>query len=139
MVLMALLFGEPDRDPRLGDALRHIEGTPPDEGEGLRQRIMDAARPVLAGLRTAGRPWWAWLSAWVRVAVPVSVAASLAAALFLPGRADIVGGDSSSAIVGADSTIVLAAFSDPGTGGQLTAHLIAPEAGDWLLAQAFDQ
>jgi hypothetical protein len=73
------------------------------------------------------------------VALPVSVAASLAAALFLPGRSDVVTDETSTAATAADSTMVIVALSPPGSGGQLTSHLIAPDAGDWLLAQAFDQ
>jgi hypothetical protein len=136
---MSYVFREPDRDPRLSDALRRVDDKPVDDDHALRQRIMDAARPTLAALRTAGRPWWSWLSAWVRVAVPVSVAACLAAALFLPGRGDVVTDEATASTTAVDSTIVSAALSSPGSGGQLTEHLIAPEAGDWLLAQAFDQ
>jgi hypothetical protein len=136
---MSYVFREPDRDPRLSDALRRVDDKPVDDDHALRQRIMDAARPTLAALRTAGRPWWSWLSAWVRVAVPVSVAAGLAAALFLPGRGDVVTDEATASTTAVDSTIVSAALSSPGSGGQLTEHLIAPEAGDWLLAQAFDQ
>jgi hypothetical protein len=136
---MISVFRDPARDPRLADALRQIEGTPPDDDHALRQRILDAARPMLVALRTAGRPWWTWLSAWVRVAVPVSVAACLAAALLLPGRSDVVTNEISATSTAVDSTIMIAALSTPGSEGQLTAHLIAPESGDWLLAQAFDQ
>jgi hypothetical protein len=71
------------------------------------------------------------------VAVPVGLTACLAAALLLPGEGDLVGAGESAAETGADSAMVLATFSDPGFGHQVTARLIAPEGDDWLLAQAF--
>lgn len=136
---MAHFFDEPARDPRLADALRQIDETPMDDGHALRQRIMDAARPTLAALRTAGRPWWSGLSAWLRVAVPVTVAACIAAALLLPGRRDIAVDETSVSAIAVDSAMVIAAFSTPGVESQLTAHLIVPETDDALLAQAFAQ
>lgn len=139
MVRMSPIFPDPSRDPKLGDALRRLEGAPPDDDDRVRRRIMDAARPALATLRAPARPWWGWLSGWVRVAVPIALAAGLAAVLLLPGQADIVTDDTTTALAGADSTIVLAAFTGSGAGNQLATHLIAPEAGDWLLAQALDQ
>lgn len=135
------IFSEPARDPKLADALRRIDESQASEEEleRLRLRILEAARPALAGFRAPGRPWWEWISGWVRVAVPVGVAASLVLAFVVPGTADLAAGDTTAVVAGADSTIVLAAFSEPGTGNQLTAHLIAPETSDWLLAQALDQ
>ncbi len=139
MVRMSPILGEPSRDPRLADALRRIDENPAGSDDGLRHRIMEAARPALASLRLSSRPWWVWLTAWVRVAVPVAVATCVAAALVIPGSDDLAATGISTALPGADSTIVLAAFSEPGTSEQLTAHLIAPDTSDWLLTQALNQ
>lgn len=128
---------EPDRDPRLGAALRQIDPTP-DAGraEELRRRIMARARPRLAELDFPAARWWEWLSRWVRIAVPVGLAASLAAGLLLPGSGEMASLSSYTTETGADSTLIVAAFSEPSARGQLAAHLIAPEGNDWLLEQA---
>ena len=137
---MSRLYGEPRRDPELGAALRRIESASPmDDGEELRHRILSAARPRLLGLGTRAPHWWEWISGWMRVAVPVGLAASLAAGLFLPRSGEIATLASYTAEAGADSTLVLAAFSEPSAGGRLAAHLIAPESKDWLLEQALSQ
>src|ERR1700682_5112385 len=98
-----------------------------DDGEELRHRILSAARPRLVGLDTKAPHWWEWISGWMRVAVPVGLAASLAAGLFLPRSGEIATFGSYTAEAGADSTLVLAAFSEPSAGGRLAAHLVAPE------------
>jgi hypothetical protein len=139
---MSRLFrrGEPPRDPELGNALRQLEATsrPGADDEALRMRIMAAARPRLAELRAPVRHWWEWISGSVRVAVPVGVAACVAAALLVPGRADYIATTAPTAVAGADSTLVLAAFSAP-SAGDLTAHLVVPAGDDWLLSQALDR
>jgi len=134
---MKWLLGEPDRDPRLGAALRQIDPAPDPAGaEDLRRRIMARARPRLAELDLPAARWWEWLSQWVRIAVPVGLAASLAAGLLLPRSGDMAGFGSSVAETGSDSSLIVAAFSEPSTRGQMAAHLIAPEGSDWLLEQA---
>jgi hypothetical protein len=73
------------------------------------------------------------------VAVPVGLAASLVAGVLLPRSGDITSLEAYPADAGSDSTLVLAAFSEPTSGGQLAAHLVAPESGDWLFEQALTQ
>jgi hypothetical protein len=133
------LFHEPERDPELGEALRRLEAalTAP-ESEILRRRILAAARPKLARLGLGPPRWWEWISAWTRVAVPVGLAATLVAGLLVQGS------DTSSAVaadgeLGTDSTLVLAAFAEPESGNQLTAHLVVPEGSSWLFQQAVAQ
>jgi hypothetical protein len=136
---MSGLIKEPKRDQVLGEALRQIESVAgPADPEILRRRIVAAARARLAELAWPAPRWWEMISGWSRVAVPVGLAASLAAGLLVQGS--IPGADSASVgELGADSTLVIAAFSEPSSGRLLTAHLIAPEGNDWLLEQAVTQ
>jgi hypothetical protein len=137
---MRWLFREPPHDPKLGAALRRIEtAVPLGDGEPLRQRIGGAARPKLAELRSPAPRWWELISRWMPVAVPVGLAASLAAGLLVPASGEITALAGYTADAGADSTLVIAAFSEVGIGGQLAAHLVAPESGDWLFEQALSQ
>ena len=137
---MSWLFREPPHDPKLGAALRRIETTVPlGDSEPLRQRIGAAARPKLAELRSPAPRWWELISRWMPVAVPVGLAASLAAGLLVPASGEITTLAGYAADAGADSTLVIAAFSEVGIGGQLAAHLVAPESGDWLFEQALGQ
>jgi hypothetical protein len=137
---MNWLLGEPERDLRLGAALRRIDPTPDAaRAEDLRRRIMARARAPLAELGVPAARWWEWLSRWVRIAVPVGLAASLAAGLLLPGSGDLAGLGGYTIGTGADSTLIAAAFSEPAARGQMAAHLIAPEGNDWLLEQALTQ
>jgi hypothetical protein len=69
------------------------------------------------------------------VALPVGLAASLAAGLLLPAGGEITTPAGYSADAGADSTLVIAAFSEASAGGQLAARLVAPE-GEWLFQEA---
>jgi hypothetical protein len=134
---MSRLFGEPRRDPELGAALRRIESaSPTGDAEVLRRRILTAARPRLVGLGTRAPHWWEWISGWMRIALPVGLAASFVAGLLLPRSGEMALLSSYTTETGADSTLIVAAFSEPSARGQLAAHLIAPEGSDWLLEQA---
>jgi hypothetical protein len=133
---MRWLLGEPGRDPELAAALRQADSVPDaTRGEDLRRRIMARARPRLAEPQLPTKHWWDWLSGWVRIALPVGLAASLAAGLLLPHSVETDSLGSYTAEAGADSTLIVAAFSEPSARGQLAAHLIAPESNDWLLEQ----
>ena len=137
---MKWLLSEPGRDPELAAALRRTDPAPDaTRGENLRRRIMARARSRLAELDLPTERWWEWLSGWVRIAVPIGVAASLAAGLLVPRSVETDSLGSYTAEAGADSTLIVAAFSEPSTRGQLAAHLIAPEGNDWLLEQALTQ
>ncbi len=70
--------------------------------------------------------------------MPVGVAACLAAALLVPGSGDLTSVATTTASTAADSTLVIAAFSEPGTSNLVTSHLIAL-SDDSLLARALDQ
>jgi hypothetical protein len=135
---MSLWFREPERDPALARALRQLEAAAePANSEALSRRILAAARPRLARVGCPVPRWWEWVSGWIRVAVPVGLAASLAAGLLLRDGVGDTADDGSE--LGSDSTLVLAAFSEPEAGSALTGYLIAPEATDWLMEQAVDQ
>jgi hypothetical protein len=131
------LFREPERDPRLGQALRQLEATPGDD-DRLRRRITAAARTRLGAVRAPAPPWWEWIDRWIPVAVPVGVAVSVAGALLLPSSSELSVSRSASAELVADSALVTAAFSDQ-LGGELAAGLITPDGDEWLLEQAVTQ
>ena len=136
---MNKVFHDPERDSQLAIALREIEtsleNTDPDM---LRQRILTAARPRLAQLGTRLPRWWELLSTWSKVALPIGLAASLAAGLLLRsgGTTSLPNAYSD---MGSDSTLVLAALSEPAAGSLFTGHLIAPDGNDWLLREAVGQ
>ena len=131
-------FHDPAREPRLGEALRQLETVSPVDDAQLTQRIVTAAAPRLASLGARTPRWWEWISRWMPIAVPVGLAASFAAGLLLPGAEQASAGSYASE-AGADSALVIAAFSDVPTGGELTAYLVSPEGGDWLLEEAVSQ
>jgi hypothetical protein len=137
---MSGVFRDPERDPALGEALWRIEATRESgDLEALRRRILAAARPRLAQLGAPALRWWEWISGWTRVAVPVGLAASLAGGLLVQATGTTTVFSNYSTDMGSDSTLVLAAFSEPASGSRFTAHLIAPEGNDWLLEQAVSQ
>jgi hypothetical protein len=74
-----------------------------------------------------------------RIALPVGLAASVGAGILVLGNAGAIPLASDSTDLGSDSTLVVAAFSEPAAGSELTGYLIAPEANDWLLQQAVGQ
>jgi hypothetical protein len=135
--MIAGMFDDPERDPRLAHALR---GAPaPDtslDDDRLRGRIMAAARPRLAQLRARRRPWWEWTAAWARVAVPVGLAASLAAGVLLIGSPTTAESVSS---VAADtvtaSGVILGAAAGATGSPQVGDALVAQASDDWLLTQ----
>jgi hypothetical protein len=127
-------FGEPQPDPRIGEALRHRGlADPRVADEELRARIMRAARPELARM-ARGRPWWEWMAAWSRVAVPVGLAASLAAGALLArtGSATSTSGDT-------ESSVMLSAAAGAGGGAELGDRFVAQANDSWLLSQALGQ
>jgi hypothetical protein len=137
---MSWLFPEPPHDPTLAAALRGLEAESASvDADILRRRIVAAAAPTLRQLRSPAPRWWEWISHWMPVALPVGLAVSLAAGFLLPSAGDLVNVASSSADAGADSTLVIAAFSEASAGGELAAHLVAPASGDWLFEQAVSQ
>jgi hypothetical protein len=137
---MKWLVREPGRHPEIAAALKRADPVPDAaREEELRRRIMARARPSLAELRLPTAHWWDWLSGWVRIALPVGLAASLAAGLLLPHSVETDSPGSYTAEAGADSTLIVDAFSEPSARGQLAAHLIAPESNDWLLEQVLTQ
>lgn len=122
---------EPDRNPRIAGVLRSLTTDGPGGDELLVGRIVQAARPRLAELRRAPRPWWEWTASWARIALPLGVAASLAAGLLL-GRADL-GGDTALT----ESALVLGL--DDGSGTALAAELLPQPTDEWLLTEALDR
>jgi hypothetical protein len=126
-------FGEPKPDPRIGAALRRREPIAASVADdGLRARIVRAARPELARM-AEGRSWWEWTAAWSRVAVPVGLAASLAAGVLL-ARA---GGETTSGETA--SSVMLSAAAGTAGGAELGDQFVAQANDSWLLTQALDQ
>ena len=137
---MNWLFSDPPRDPRLAEALRRLEaeaGSP--ELDRLRERIVLAARRRPAAQRLPSARWWEWIDHWIPVAVPLGLAASLVAAFLVPESEELTISSSYAVEAPADSTLVAAAFSDQSSGGQIAAHLIAPQEGEWILEEAMSQ
>lgn len=139
--MIARMFDDPERDPRLADALR---GTPtPSSSLGddqLRSRIMAAARVRVAQLRSRQRPWWEWTAAWARVAVPVGLAASLAAGVLLVQNPTSIESITS---VAADtvtaSGVILSAAAGTTASPQVGDELVAQASDDWLLTQVMSR
>jgi hypothetical protein len=140
MVRMKWLFQEPERDPALGAALRSLDpAAPAGEDDLLRQRIVAAARPTLGRLRSPAPRWWEWISRWMPVAVSAGVVAAFAAGLLLPSSGDLVSAAASTANAGADSSLVIAAFSAADSSDMpddVAGSLVAPGEGDWLFQEA---
>jgi hypothetical protein len=136
---MKWLWREPARDPQLADALRQLETGAAAGDEVLRQRIMAAARPRLAGMGGSVPHWWEWLDRWMPVALPVGVTASLVAALLLSGAGDVAESGSYTVEAFPESALVTAAYSDEVEGEYAAAGLIVPQGGDWLFEQAVIQ
>jgi hypothetical protein len=134
---MKWLFREPLPDAELGAALRRAENqSQQSDMENLRHRILAAAAPKLAELRSPAPQWWDWISRWMPVAVPVGLSAALAAGLLVSGAPDLT---TLTADGGADSTLVTAAFAEAPAGGELAASFIAPGTSDWLWQEAVAQ
>jgi hypothetical protein len=134
---MSWLFREPERDLRLGQALRQVEAAAGD-ADRLHRRITAAARARLAAVPAPAPRWWEWIDRWTPVAVPLGLAVAVAGALLLPGSGELSLSRSASAELAADSALVTAAFSDQ-LGGEIAAGLIAPGGDEWLLEQAVIQ
>jgi anti-sigma factor RsiW len=136
MESMSWLFREPRRDPEVGEALRRseTESSRQEDMEALRRRIMAAAAPTLAELRSPAPRWWEWISRWSAVALPAGLAAIVAAGLLVPGTADLTNPVESEVI--ADSTLMITALAGEPVGGELAASLIVPGTSDWLWQQA---
>jgi hypothetical protein len=127
------LFGEPRRDPGIGEALRRrgpVASSAVDDE--MRARIVRAARPELARM-AQGRSWWEWTAAWSRVAVPIGLAASLAAgALLTRVSVRATSGDT-------ESSVMLSAAAGSSGGTELGDQLVAQANDSWLLSQALGQ
>src|SRR3954464_15740548 len=132
---MNWLFQEARRDPELGDALRKLERPSLQDDAELRERIVAAATPQLSALRSPGRHWWEWVIRWMPVAIPLGLAASLAAGLILPADEEVPPTTEYATEI-SDSTLLAAAYSEESDAGQMAAHVVAPESGDWLFEQA---
>ena len=141
-------LSEPERDARLGRAIRAAEGPPPGLArlELLRTRIAAAAVAALEARRE--RAWWEWMSGWARAEVALAVAATILAAVV--GRATTIG----RADIGSDTVMAAASPSRPSstmtrldsvvarslaTGGsseQVMNALVGPANDEWLLTAA---
>jgi len=135
--MIAGMLGDPERDPRLADALRRTQeqGASLDDDQ-LHARIVAAARPRLFQLRARQRPWWEWTAAWARVAVPVGIAASLAAGVLLiqsPSSADSISNVAADTVTA--SGLILSAAAGAAESPQVGDLLVAQASDDWLLTQ----
>ena len=143
-------LSEPERDARLGRAIRAAEGPPPGLArlELLRTRIAAAAVAALEARRGGERAWWEWMSGWVRAEVALAVAATILAAVVggatTIGRGD-VGSDTvmtatsqsrqPSAMTHLDS-VVARSLATGGSSEQVMNALVGPANGEWLLIAA---
>jgi hypothetical protein len=134
---MKWVFREPTRDPTLGAALRSLDHPVRlDDADLLRQRIVAAAAPALSKRRSPAPTWWEWIPRWMPIAVPVGLAAMVTAGLLLPSSGDPVSAAVSSGNAGADSALVIAAYAEADSTGEVAGHLVAPGEGDWLFQEA---
>lgn len=139
---MRHLFKEPDRDPRLGAALRGAESFEPGlTDDELGRRILQAARPVLARLRPGTRPpsWWEWTAVWARLAVPIGLAAGLGAILLAGAGTSRLETAWATDSVTVTETMLAAAASPAPAESQVADLLIAPATDEWLLNGALTQ
>ena len=136
---MRAWWRRPELDPKLRHVLLHADSAAHGaDTDALRSRIVAAAGSRLARLRSPAPRWWEWITGWSRLAVPVGLAVSVAAVLLVQGAVTPTL-TAVSADVGPDSTLALAAFSEPGADSELASDLIAPGGSDWLLEQAVSQ
>lgn len=129
------LFGKPEQDPDLRDALRRLEhGPSPAEESALSARITLAAEPALRARRQSTRPWWEWTSSWARLAFPAGAAVGMASALLLT-RLDVpVSTEAAADSVSATSLLVSA--EDEASDGTLLDQVLVPAEQDWLFSEA---
>jgi hypothetical protein len=135
------LLPDPERDPRLGEALRRLDDDAwaRDDDDELSRRILLAARGRLARLHNPPEPWWEWTAAWARVVIPLGAAASIAAAAILVserGSVDPAWSDADSVTV---SGAMLSAAALPAGEAQVTDQLLVPASEEWLLNGALDR
>ena len=141
-------LSEPERDARLGRAIRAAEGAPPSLArlELLRTRIAAAALAALEARRE--RAWWEWMAGWARTEVALAVAATILAAVV--GGATTIGRGE----VGSDTVItatiqsrqpstttrldsvVARSLATGGSSEQVMNALVGPTNGEWLLTAA---
>lgn len=141
-------LSEPDRDARLGRAIRAIEGSPPSIArlELLRTRIAAAAAAALEARRE--RAWWEWMARWARTEVALAVAATILAAV-VGGVTTTGRGDSSSDTAVTASTasrqpstpthldsLVARSLATGASSEQVMNALVGPASGEWLLTAA---
>ena len=133
------LFGTPEQDPDLGDALRRLEsGRSTAEDDDLRARISAAAEPALRARRLAVREsyraWWEWTSSWARLAIPAGAAVAVVSALLLT-KAKAPSSTEAAADSAAVSSLLVSAGDDR-SGGALLDQVLVPAERDWLFSQA---
>jgi hypothetical protein len=139
---------EPERDARLGRAIRSAEGRSPSAArlELLRSRISAAAAAVLEAKRE--RAWWEWMTHWARTEVTLAVAATILAAV-IGSATTIERGE-----LGADTTVAMSSISRQTSAAapldsvvsralaagssseQVMNAVVGPASGEWLLTAA---
>ncbi len=128
---------EPERDPRLREALARREPAPdPLRERQLVDRIMRDARPALSARRNPARSWWDQVAAWSRFAVPAAAGVALVAALALVSeRARISPAWASDSVTVSET--VLSAATLAGGDAQVQDQVVAPVSDEWLINGAF--
>ncbi|HEY7634802.1 MAG TPA: hypothetical protein VH763_04620 [Gemmatimonadales bacterium] len=138
--MLAEMLADPERDPRLAEALLQTQVPCPSLTEDqLRFSILDAGRSRLAQLRARQRPWWEWTAGWARVAVPVGLAASLAAGVLLVRNPSVVQSAASAADSVTASGVMLSAAAGTTGSPQVGDELVAEASDDWLLTQVMSR
>lgn len=134
---MKWLMRDPERDPRLAEALRRLESRPSaDRERALVERIVTAGRPVLGQLRNPPRSWWEQVAGWSRFAMPATVALGLVAAALLSSEWGAISPSWSGNSVTVSET-VLSAATLPAGEVKVEDQLLAPVSDEWLLNGAF--
>ena len=139
-----IIHREPERDPRLGRAIREAEGPPASAARLalLRSRIAGGATAVLESRRE--RTWWEWTTHWARTEVMLAAAATILAAVIggatTLGRGELavdtaVATASRVSVTPLDS-VVTRALTVGGSGEQVMNAVVGPASNEWLLTAA---
>ena len=133
---MTRLLPEPDRDPKLAQALRRLDREDfPRSEAALVQRIMLGAGPVLGARRQPERAWWEQVAGWSGFAMPAAVGLGIAAAAVLYSERGAINPAWSSDSLTVTETMLSAATLPRGE-VPVEDQLLAPVSDEWLISGA---
>jgi hypothetical protein len=138
---------EPERDPRLGRAIRDAEGSPPSRArlELLRSRIAMAAAAALDARRDCA--WWEWMTRWARAEVAFAAAATILALAAGHITSAWPGGAAGAAIaesgargrslgIGPLDSVLARSLAAGATSEQVMNALVGPVSQEWMFTAA---